>query len=885
MATEPLATRPDTNPASTDPASAASADAATASAAATATNAPAGPREAAPGPSAGPSPDSPLRGLTSAEAQARVAEGLSNADAGVKTRSIGRIVRENLCTLFNFVNVVLAVLVALTGSYKNMLFMLVIVINAIIGIVQEIRSKRMTDRLAIVVASKASVLRDGTFRTMALADIVCDDIIRLGRGDQVPADCRVVEGGCKADESLLTGESKLVPKAIGDELLSGSFISAGSVLAQVVRVGTESYAARITAEAKQHKAVNSEIMTSVNGIIKYVSIVIFPLGALLFARQFLGQHIPWDAATLSTVSALVGMIPEGLILLTSTVLAVAVIRLSRRQVLVQQLYCIETLARVDVLCLDKTGTITTGKMEVAKVAVVEDLANGEGPHIPGEGAEQGKTAGSSATSSSATPDAAPAAPGSDPAAHLSRILASLAASDRDPNDTAQAIQAYFADTTDLLAPARVIPFSSETKFSGAVFQDGRAYVMGAAQFVLADAPSILERIRPQLEALTADNRVLLVAEVGGFAADGAVEDTPAPLGFVCIRDQIRPTAAQTIGYFIEQGVTLKVISGDDPRTVAGIAGKVGIPHADQYVDATTLATDEAIAEAIGRYSVFGRVRPEQKKAFVQALQQQGHTVAMTGDGVNDVLALKASDCSVAMAAGSDAARNVAQLVLVDNDFASMPHVVAEGRRSINNLQRSASLFLVKTLLSTGAATLFIFLPWQYPFEPIQMTLVSAFTIGLPSFVLALEPNHDLVRGHFLRNCITRSIPGAICGLASIVALCAIGYGAIGLAYDQVSTLCVLTVAFIGVLLILRLCIPFNPLRIALLVVAVAGTALGVVLFPHLFDIAPFTGPMTMLFIPTLAIDAVAFQLLYRALVPQVAAGPTRRPCSIPRNTP
>lgn len=882
MATEPLATRPDTNPASADPASAASAEATTASAAATAanapaaataTNAPTGPREAAPGPSAGPSPDSPLRGLTSAEAQARVAEGLSNADAGVKTRSIGRIVRENLCTLFNFVNVVLAVLVALTGSYKNMLFMLVIVINAIIGIVQEIRSKRMTDRLAIVVASKASVLRDGTFRTMALADIVRDDIIRLGRGDQVPADCRVVEGGCKADESLLTGESKLVPKAIGDELLSGSFISAGSVLAQVVRVGAESYAARITAEAKQHKAVNSEIMTSVNGIIKYVSIVIFPLGALLFARQFLGQHIPWDAATLSTVSALVGMIPEGLILLTSTVLAVAVIRLSRRQVLVQQLYCIETLARVDVLCLDKTGTITTGKMEVAKVAVVEDLANGEEPHITGEGAEQGKAAGSSATSSSA-------APGSDPAAHLSRVLASLAASDRDPNDTAQAIQAYFAGAADLLAPARVIPFSSETKLSGAVFQDGRAYVMGAAQFVLADAPSILERIRPQLEALTADNRVLLVAEVGGFAADGAVEGTPAPLGFVCIRDQIRPTAAQTIGYFIEQGVTLKVISGDDPRTVAGIAGKVGVPHADQYVDATTLATDEAIAEAIGRYSVFGRVRPEQKKAFVQALQQQGHTVAMTGDGVNDVLALKASDCSVAMAAGSDAARNVAQLVLVDNDFASMPHVVAEGRRSINNLQRSASLFLVKTLLSTGAATLFVFLPWQYPFEPIQMTLVSAFTIGLPSFVLALEPNHDLVRGHFLRNCITRSIPGAICGLASIVALCAIGYGAIGLAYDQVSTLCVLTVAFIGVLLILRLCIPFNPLRIALLVVAVAGTALGVVLFPHLFDIAPFTGPMTMLFIPTLAIDAVAFQLLYRALVPQVAGMAANTPRTV-----
>ncbi len=827
-----------------------------------------------PGSSVSPSP----RGLTDAEVQDRVTRGLTNADAGVKTRSVGRIVRDNICTLFNFVNVVLAVLVALTGSYKNMLFMLVIVINAVIGIVQEIRSKALTDRLAIVVAAKAEVLRDGTFRKIPLADIVQDDLIHLGRGSQVPADCRVVEGDCKADESLLTGESKLVPKMPGDELMSGSFISAGSVLAQVTRVGAESYAARITAEAKQHKVVNSEIMTSVNGIIKYVSIIIFPLGALLFARQFLGQHLPWDAAVLSTVSALVGMIPEGLILLTSTVLAVAVIRLSRRQVLVQSLYCIETLARVDVLCLDKTGTITTGKMEVAKVVPVE---GGEGAQSEGaEGASAGKP---------------PMADG-DAASELDRVLASLAAADEDPNDTAQAIQAYFAEgtaaadgntpgaahedsatrdnhadrvphpfpTADLLAPARVIPFSSEAKFSGVVFQNGRAYVMGAAQFVLASAPAVFERIRPQLEALAADHRVLLVAEVPGFTAEGALEGTPTPLGFVCIRDQIRPTAAQTVRYFIEQGVTLKVISGDDPRTVAGIAAKVGIPHADQFIDAATL-TDEAIPEAIARYSVFGRVRPEQKKAFVTALQAQGHTVAMTGDGVNDVLALKASDCSVAMAAGSDAARNVAQLVLVNNDFASMPAVVAEGRRSINNLQRSASLFLVKTLLSISAAVLFIFLPWQYPFEPIQMTLISAFTIGLPSFVLALQPNHDLVRGHFLRNCVTRSIPGAICGVASIVVLCAVGYAGLGLAYDQVSTLCVLAVAFVGVLLIVRLCIPFNPLRAALLVVVVVGTVLGATLFHGFFDITPLTAPMAALLTAVCAVDAVAFHLLYQRL--------------------
>ena len=783
-----------------------------------------------------------IKGLTSEEVRAAQAAGKVNADATVKTRSYGSIFRSNICTLFNLINVILAVFVFLTGSYKNMLFMLVIVINTIIGIVQEIRSKITTDRLSIVVAANVEVMRDGKIQKIPIDELVLGDVMRLGRGNQIPTDSVVLKGECKTDESLLTGESRLIPKHAGDQLYSGSFINAGAVWARVEKVGADNYAAQITNEAKQKKAINSEIMTSLNKIIKYVSIFMFPVGLLLFANEYLLHHVELDPAILSTVSAMVGMIPEGLILLASTVMAVAVVRLARHQVLVQQLYCIETLARVDVLCLDKTGTITTGGMEVSGLVPL----------------------------STADPE--------PKEQELSKIVASLVASDEDPNDTARAIQEYFGlakegkqkaeqaiTPADLLKPTRVIPFSSDTKWSGAAFANGEAYVMGAAQFVLEKNANTLAQIKDTLDTYAADARVLLVARVEGFDTNGTIEGEVTPLGFVCLRDQIRSTAAQTITYFKEQGVKLKVISGDDPHTVSGIAQKVGIEGADRFVDASTLKTDQDIASAIKNYNVFGRVRPEQKKAFVLALQAEGHTVAMTGDGVNDVLALKASDCSVAMASGSDAARNVAQLVLVDNDFASMPAVVAEGRRSINNLQRSASLFLVKTLLSITAAFLFIFLPWQYPFVPIQLTLISAFTIGLPSFVLALEPNKDLVRGHFLPNAVVHSIPGAVCAVVSIVVLTIVGNEAIGLDYRQVSTLCVMVVGLLGIMLVIRLSIPFTSLRWGLLVVVIGGLLIGVVGFGWLFDIAPFTPEMWQSFGIAALANIVAFNYLYNVL--------------------
>lgn len=763
------------------------------------------------------------QGLSAAEVAERTARGEVNVDAGVRTRSVRQIVRENTLTLFNAINVILAVFVLITGSYKNMLFMVVIVCNTLIGIVQEIRSKRTTDRLSIVASSKASVLRDGALVELPLDALVRDDIIELGRGDQIPADSVVVKGSCDVNESLLTGESTLVKKRPGDELMSGSYLNAGTVRARVVHVGAENYAAKISAEAKQHKAVNSEIMNSLNSIIKFVSFIILPLGALLFARQHFLTGTETNEAILSTVSALVGMIPEGLILLTSTVLAVAVVRLAKSRVLVQQLYCIETLARVDTLCLDKTGTITTGKMEVAAVCPVPGV----------------------------------------PQTMVDMAFASIARADEDPNETAQAIVEHFAGAdAAVLHASRVVPFSSDKKWSGAVFDDGSAYVMGAGQFILGDA---LSAVADQQNELAADARVLLLAQVDGFDEEGDIVGAPKPLGFIAIHDQIRATAAQTVRYFKEQGVDLKVISGDDPRTVSGIAAKVGVPRAEDYVDATTLVTDDDIAAAIERYSVFGRVKPEQKKAFVVALQAKGHIVAMTGDGVNDTLALKQADCSVAMAAGSDAARNVAQLVLVDNDFAAMPKVVAEGRRSINNLQRSASLFLVKTLLSMTLAVVFVFLPWQYPFQPIQMTLISAFTIGLPSFVLALEPNKDRIKGRFLENVIVKSIPGAVCAVLTILIVNAVGYNVLRIDYEHVSTLCVLLTAWIGALLIIRLSVPFTPIRAALLVVVAGGTVLGATLLHSLFGIEPFTFGMTVLFAILALGTAVLFHVLYGAI--------------------
>lgn len=793
--------------------------------------------EPTPAPSAAASPERVprgLAGLTSAEVAERVAAGKVNYDMELKTKSVRELLIENLATVFNLINAVLAVLVILTGSWKNLTFLAIVFLNTGIGVAQSLRSKRMVDKLTLLATKRARVMRDGAEVEIELDQIVLDDIIRLGRGDQIPADAVVVEGTAQVNEGLLTGESNLIRKEPGSGLMSGSFLDSGTVLARVVHVGADNYVAKINAEAKYVKKVNSEIMNSLNAIVKFAGVFMIPIGiGLLWASlneafvksgaaaggatlmgwlggRVLAGEIP-AGAILSVVGALLGMIPQGLVLLTSSVLAIATVRLARRQVLAQQLYCIETLARVDVLCLDKTGTITSGRMQVAGVHPI--------PVADTAAAPGGVPAGTSA---------------------LDFALANIArATSADANETCRALlEHYGRHPVSAAEPTRVVAFSSARKWSGASFAAG-SFVMGAAQFVL-DAETFAAH-EETVAALADTCRVLVVARVAGFTDEDGIIGSPEPVGFVTIRDEIRASAAETIGYFKEQGVDLFVISGDDPRTVSSIARVVGIPDAGAYVDATTLDTPAKLDAAVERHRVFGRVTPQQKRELVQALKRRGHTVAMTGDGVNDVLALKEADCSVAMAAGSDAARNVAEIVLVDNDFASMPAVVAEGRRSINNLQRSAALFLTKTLFSMGLAAICIAFP-PYPFEPIQMTLINFFCIGMPGFVLGLEPNRARVEGRFLVNVLRRALPASVAVVAS-ACLCMAAAALFGYDDAALSTMCLVTTSAIGACLIWRISRPFTPLRAALLAVVVIGLATGMLLFPNFYNIAPLTWHM------------------------------------------
>lgn len=763
-----------------------------------------------------------LKGLSSKEAASREEKGLVNYDSDVKTKSIKRILAENIFSLFNIVNFILAAAVIMVGSYKNVLFMGIIICNTLIGIIQAIRSKLTVDKLSIMVSNKVTVIRDGQEMEIGINQIVLDDIIILKRGNQIPSDSILLEGNLSVNESLLTGESDLVSKKSGEMLFSGSFVSAGECVAKVVHVGKDNYATKINNSAKYIKKVKSEIMTTLNKIIKFVSIVIFPVGVLLFCNQYFRGDIPFDDAMVSTVAALIGMIPEGLVLLTSTVLAVAVIRLSKYKVLVQELYCIENLARVDVLCLDKTGTITNEEMEIEKI------------HILGEHSKEKED-------------------------KLNRALGSIAKYTDDDNATITAFVNYYKNKNiDIQKPQRFISFSSEKKWSGAVLADGTSIVMGAGEFILKDRYSL---VSGEIEKIGGIYRVLTVAQVQGFDNNDNIIGEPTPLALVLIMDKIRPEAPQTIKYFTEQGVTLKVISGDNVNTVSNIAKVAGIPNAHMAVDATTLETDEDINNAVEKYTVFGRVTPHQKLKFVKALQMHKHTVAMTGDGVNDVLALKEADCSVAMASGSDAARNVAQLVLINNDFSAMPRVVAEGRRSINNIQRSASLFFVKTLFSMMLSVIFLFVNMRYPFEPIQMSLFGAFAIGLPSFVLALEPNKERITGNFLLNILSRAIPGAVTIVFNIILLCIVS-SIWHITGAQVSTIATIITSFTGVMLIIRICIPFNPIRTALVIVIISGLTLGMTVFSKLFNVVPFTVTTLLVTISLCLVSFIVFNLLY-----------------------
>ena len=705
-------------------------------------------------------------GLSDSEVADRIAHGQVNVTEDSHGKSVKEIILTNTLTFFNLINVVLLVMVLLTFSFKNMLFILIVAINTVIGIVQELRAKKTLDELTILTASKAHAIREGREVEIGVEEIVLDDLLHLRAGDQIPADAVIVKGKMEVNESLLTGESDAVVKGPEDEIFSGSFVTSGRALCRVCHVGKDNYMEKITAEAKTFKKHDSQLRNSINKILKVISIIIVPVGGLLFAKQYFLTDVGFDSAILSTVAAVLGMIPEGLVLLTSVALALGVIRLASRKTLVQELYCIETLARVDMLCLDKTGTLTEGRIRVEDVEVLDDT-------IP-----------------------------------LASVMGNMVRAIGEGNATFDALEEYY-ERADGYEVDHVIPFSSDRKYSGVVFGNEGTYLMGAAQFLF---PQGEEELKAKCRAYAEDgSRVLVVAYSREKSVADEIPDGLRPCGLIRMSDVIREEAPHTLAYFGEQGVSLKVISGDDPVTVSFIAKRCGLPDAEKYVDATTLETDEDLKKALRECSVFGRVTPKQKKAMVTLLKEDGQTVAMTGDGVNDVLALKEADCSIAMASGSEAAKHTANLVLLDSNFASMPHIVNEGRRVINNITCAASMFLIKTIFSVLLAFMTIFFGQAYPFEPVQLSIISGCAVGIPGFLLQLESNFKPVDRHFFRKVIYNAAPTAI--TISVTVFCITNIGMLlGCSKEMLTTVCVLTTGWSYMLTLQKVYSPMTKYR-------------------------------------------------------------------------
>lgn len=656
-------------------------------------------------------------GLNDSQIEERNRNNLINFDVNIKSKSYFKIITSNLFTLFNGINVFLAILLFINSSYKNALFMGIVVINVLIAIAQEIRAKKTIDKLSLLNETKAKVIRNGILEHIGIYNLVLDDIILLENGDQVPSDCIIISGSCECNESLITGESESIKKEKSSKLFSGSFIVSGKCYAKIEKINEGNFIFSILKGAKYIKQTKSDIITSLNKIIRVVSFIIFPIGFGIYFSSIFRGNIPQKQAIDGTVAALIGMIPEGLILLASSVFAVSVVKLSKKKIMVQDLYCAETLARVDTLCLDKTGTITEGIMEVSDIIPLNKVAINE----------------------------------------IENILSNISNCQPDSNATINAIKDKFKIQSKNFNLKKVIPFSSQRKYSGIEFEEG-SFVIGATEFILKNIPKELKK---QLNKLAEENRVILLAKLVDGFEDEKIVSEPHPIAFILIRDKIRKEAPDTLRYFKEQGVDIKIISGDNVVTVSNIAKRAGVQNHDNCIDMSLLNTEQEVKEAALKYTVFGRVKPDQKKLLVQALKEAGRTVGMTGDGVNDVLALKEADCSIAMASGSEAAKNVSQLVLLDSNFASMPEVVAEGRQAINNLQLSGSLFLVKTFYSMIISIFTLIVGSNYPLVSIQLTLVSTFSVGIPSFWLALSPNKKRLKGRFIINIMKRALPASI----------------------------------------------------------------------------------------------------------------------------
>lgn len=750
-----------------------------------------------------------LNGLTVAEVENRILNGQINYDVSPKTQSIEYIILSNILTPFNLLNFFLAFLLIMVGSYKNLFFLGVVISNTLLSIIQKIRSKKVIDRLNLLVQSNALAVRDGKEVSIDIHSIVLGDLIIYKIGNQIVSDAKVVSGQVLVNEAFLTGESEPVLKKVGDTLLSGSFVVGGKCYSEVINVADDNYTAKITKEAKYIKTCESEIMNTINKIVHFIAIIIVPLGIIFFLSQYNLEH-DFTNSIIHTVAALVVMIPDGLVLLISVVFCVGVIRLSKYSVLVQDMNAIESLARVDVICLDKTGTLTEGKLEVSELKVFSKKYN------------------------------------------LDKILGTYASASTDENSTMLAIKNKFTDKYDFEKTTE-INFSSDKKYSAISFKNEGTFILGAVNYIQTNIKSDLQK---KIDSFSKHSRVIGIYHSNKLADSTNFDDVEL-LGLILIKDVIRESAKKTLKYFKDCGVSVKIISGDDPVTVSSIAATLGIDDSDKYIDLSTVSLED-LETVIRDYTIFGRVTPDMKKNIVLALKKAGHTVAMTGDGVNDCLALKEADCSIAMASGSESARNVSDLILLDSDFKSVPKIVLEGRRSVNNIERSSSLFLTKTIYATVMVLFFMLVSLPYPFIPLQLTLISTTTIGIPSFFLALEKNDDIIKGRFFYNILANSLPASITVLFHVISLSIIQKYDLILP-EFVSTIAVLLTAYIGFLLIIKLSTPWNKYRSCLFLFIFVLFALQFLFLKSFYSLETLNFYMLSIVVGFLLVENVVYQ--------------------------
>lgn len=761
-----------------------------------------------------------ITGLTDEEVRQRVEEGLTNRADISTDKTTKEIVISNVFTYFNLIFLVITILLIMVGSFRNLTFLPIIIGNTVIGIVQEIRAKKTLEKMSLLNAPHADVIRNGSVKQISTEELVKDDVILLTAGKQICADAVVISGNIQVNESLLTGEADEVEKTEGSTLMSGSFVVSGECYARLEKVGNESYISRLSLEAKSMGGKEqSEMIRSINLIVKWVGIVIIPIGLILFWQSHFVNGESITKSVTSTVAAIIGMIPEGLYLLTTVALALSTMKLARKKVLLHDMKSIETLARVDVLCVDKTGTITEPDMKLKEIFLC-------------------KNSGADGTQTALTLD------------ELKSLILDYANASVDNNATMLALKAYAAEalTNNTSALHRTAvsqqAFSSSLKYGSVTFSDG-TYLLGAPEFIMhEDFARIEEEIIPYADK---GDRVLLFARYNGENVENGINGSVTPLGFVALANPIRENAVKTFEYFKSQGVAIKVISGDNPRTVSRIAIQAGIESAESFVDAATLDTEDKIADAVNKYTVFGRVTPKQKKQLVKALQAKGHTVAMTGDGVNDILAMKDADCSVAMASGSEAAAQAAQVVLLDSDFAHMPDVVYEGRRVVNNIQRSASLFLVKNIFSLLLSLFSVILMVTYPLEPAQVSLISMFTIGVPGFLLALEQNKDRIKGHFITNVMLKALPGGLTDVIAVGALVVCGE-VFCISDASIGTIATLVLSVVGFMILFKISEPLNGMKYAVIIGNIAGLVFSGFFLKKLFALTDLSNICILLMI-------------------------------------